>query len=123
MIGYITLGTNNIEKASAFYDELFSIIGVKQVWSTRKMVYWGAEGESVMFAITVPFNKEEATSGNGVMIALKAPDQDKVNAIYQKAIELGAESEGEPGERSAGLYCAYIRDLDGNKLNFHCAAK
>jgi len=123
MIGYITLGTNNIEKASTFYDELFSTLDVKQVWSTKKMVYWGAEGGSVMFAITVPFNKEEATFGNGVMVALKAPNQNAVNSIYKKAIELGAQCEGEPGERSAGLYCAYIRDLDGNKINFHCAAE
>lgn len=123
MIGYITLGTNNIEKAAAFYDELFSIIGVKQVWSTKRMVYWGAEGESVMFAIAIPFNKEEATFGNGTMIALKAPNKEAVDLIHKKALELGAKNEGDPGVRSAGLYFAYFRDLDGNKINFHCAAE
>ncbi|WP_262690463.1 VOC family protein [Kordiimonas aestuarii] len=120
MIGYTTIGTNNMEKAAAFYDELFSIIGAKRSWDWESFKAWAVTPGAPMFAVTPPYNKEPATVGNGVMIALAAPDRETVKKLYDKAIELGGSSEGEPGYRGPedmGFFAGYFRDLDGNKLN------
>ncbi|WP_185234330.1 VOC family protein [Teredinibacter franksiae] len=119
MIGYITLGSNDVAKAAEFYDPLFKILGARRVYDYDSYVAWSADGEAVIFSITSPFNGELATPGNGTMIALLAASEDQVNLLHAKAISLGALNEGEPGMRSGGYYCAYFRDVDGNKLNFH----
>lgn len=120
MIGYITLGTNDLEISEHFYDKLFAIIGIKQLFKTERMIAWGKDFNSPMLAITIPFNGERATIGNGCMVALKVNDEKTVNLMYEKAIELGGLCEGEPGPRGKSFYGAYFRDLDGNKLNVHC---
>lgn len=120
MIGYITLGTNDLKKSEHFYDKLFAIIGIKQLFKTEKMIAWGKDFNSPMLVITIPFNGERATIGNGCMVALKVNDEKTVNCMYKKAIELGGLCEGEPGSRGKSFYGAYFRDLDGNKLNAHC---
>ena len=120
MIGYTTVGTKDIDKAAAFYDELLGILGAKRMWDTDTFKGWATSPGSPMFTVTYPYDKAEATAGNGVMIALTAPDQETVKKVFDKAIELGGTSEGEPGFRGSedmGFYAAYFRDLDGNKLN------
>jgi predicted lactoylglutathione lyase len=67
-----------------------------------------------------PYNKMPATVGNGVMIAFDVGETGKVDALYKKALELGGSDEGPPGDRGDNYYGAYFRDLDGNKINFHC---
>lgn len=120
MIGYTTVGTKDMEKAAAFYDALFGILGAQRIWDWETFKGWATAPGSPMFTVTYPYNKEEATVGNGVMIALSAPDQETVKKLYEKAIELGGTCEGEPGYRGSedmGFYAGYFRDLDGNKLN------
>jgi predicted lactoylglutathione lyase len=118
MIGYTTVGTNDLQKAAAFYDALFAEMGAKCAMDFDVFKMWST-GNGAGFAITLPYNKEAATVGNGVMIALSAPDAATVDRLYAKAIELGATDEGAPGPRGdSGFYAAYFRDLDGNKLNF-----
>lgn len=119
MIGYIIYGTNNLEAASHFYDELFKVLGYVRCWSTEEFNTWGEEGTMGLFACSKPYNKEPATAGNGTMLALAAKNREEVDAVYAKAIELGATCEGQPGLRgeASGFYAAYFRDLDGNKLN------
>lgn len=122
MIGYITLGTNDFEKAVGFYDELFSSIGAGRFLETEQFVAWSTGMEHAGFSITKPFNGEPATVGNGTMIAIMLDSNEQVKSFYDKALSLGATCEGGPGPRSemAGFYAAYFRDLDGNKLNaFH----
>ena len=123
MIGYITLGSNDVQASAAFYDQLFSEIGATRLWDMPSFVAWSKGDDSPFFAITTPNNKEAATVGNGVMIAIQSPDPETVDLIHSKAIKLGSANEGDPGLRQAGYYCAYLRDLDGNKLNFYCVKK
>ena len=122
MIGYVTLGTNNLERAVAFYDELFATIGAGRFLETEQFVAWCKSPESPGVSVTKPFDGQPATVGNGVMVAIMLDSTDEVDAFYQKALELGATCEGAPGLRGEmdGFYAGYFRDLDGNKLNaFH----
>jgi uncharacterized glyoxalase superfamily protein PhnB len=117
MLGYVTLGTNNHEQACAFYDALMGSIGQGRVFDMDGFVAWGSSMDEAAVTITRPFDGNPATVGNGVMVAMKMPSKEAVDAFYQKAIELGATDEGAPGQRGEGFYAGYFRDLDGNKLN------
>ena len=119
MIGYVTLGTNDFEKAVSFYDHLFATISAGRVIETEQFVAWSTGPNQPGLSVTTPFDGKAATIGNGVMVAIVLDSIEKVDAFYQKAIELGATDEGKPGERGkgSGFYAGYFRDLDGNKLN------
>jgi len=118
MISYTTVGTNDLQKAVAFYDALFGEIGVGQLWSDDNFVGYGASMEQPMFAVCKPHDGQVATAGNGTMIALACADKEAVHKIYDKALALGAADEGAAGPRGdTGFYCGYFRDLDGNKMN------
>ena len=122
MIGYVTLGTNDMEKAVEFYDQLFATIGAGRFIETDQFVAWSAGMDSAGVSVTKPFDGNPATVGNGSMVAIMLDSTDKVDAFYQKALELGGTCEGKPGLRGeiSGFYAGYFRDLDGNKLNaFH----
>ncbi len=124
MIGYVTLGTNDLEKAVNFYDQLFATIGAGRFLETEQFVAWATAPDKPGVSITKPFDGKPATVGNGVMVAIALDSPEQVDAFYQKAMSLGATSEGEPGPRGemTGFYAGYFRDLDGNKLNaFHFA--
>jgi predicted lactoylglutathione lyase len=120
VIGYVTLGTNDKARAAAFYDALLAELGAKRVMETEEFVGWAAGRDEPLLMIFEPFDKQPATVGNGVMVALQAGSPEKVNALHAKALELGAANEGAPGPRGGGFYGGYFRDLDGNKLNFFC---
>jgi catechol 2,3-dioxygenase-like lactoylglutathione lyase family enzyme len=117
MVGYVTLGTNDAQRAARFYDELLGLLGAKRLMEFGEFVLWGTSLDSGCLAITPPHDKNRATVGNGVMVALRASSKVQVDAIYQKALELGATDEGPAGPRGDGFYAGYFRDLDGNKLN------
>jgi predicted lactoylglutathione lyase len=120
MIGYVTLGTNNLERAVQFYDELLAEIGARRFMETETFVAWSVSPDTPALSVTKPFDGDTATVGNGVMVALVVESQGKVDALHKKAMELGATDEGAPGPRGAGFYAGYFRDPDGNKLNaFH----
>jgi predicted lactoylglutathione lyase len=116
MIGYVTVGTNDLAKAVAFYDELLAVVGAGRMMEEDTFVAWAVAADKPLFSVSKPFDGNAATVGNGTMIALGADSSDLVNATYAKAIELGGSDEGAPGQRSEGFYAAYFRDLDGNKL-------
>jgi catechol 2,3-dioxygenase-like lactoylglutathione lyase family enzyme len=119
MIGYVTVGSNDLDKAKPFYDELLAIIGLKPGFDHPRggRMYVSEAGEFT-FGVLTPFNGEPASVGNGQMVALKAASHDQIRAIHAKALELGGADEGAPGWRGdeGGFYGAYFRDLDGNKL-------
>jgi predicted lactoylglutathione lyase len=120
MIGYVTVGTNDLEKASQFYDSLLAEMGAARAMDMDTFKAWSNGGEA-MFSVTKPFDQNPATVGNGVMVALAAPDRANVDKLHAKAIELGATDEGAPGPRGgddSAFYAGYFRDLDGNKLAF-----
>ncbi|MEX0300316.1 MAG: VOC family protein [Kordiimonas sp.] len=121
MIGYTTVGTNDLAKSAQFYDALFSATDANRVMEEADYIVWGRPDSTSHFSIHIPADGNTATVGNGVMIGLKTESPEQVERMYHKAIELGAKCEGKPGPRGGGMfYAAYFRDLDGNKLNFHC---
>jgi len=117
MIGYVTLGTNDLQRAARFYDELFAVVGAKRAMQTDGLVLWTTGPGAPMVGVIKPYDQKAATVGNGVMVALAASSKAQVDAIYAKAIALGGKDEGKPGPRGDGFYAGYFRDLDGNKLN------
>mgnify|MGYP000647763796 FL=1 len=120
MIGYITVGTNDMEKSAKYYDALLAEMGAKRFMEMDTFIAWSNNPTACGFSITKPFDGNPASVGNGVMVALQLDSTDKVDALYAKAIELGGTDEGAPGARSDNFYAGYFRDLDGNKLNFFC---
>jgi catechol 2,3-dioxygenase-like lactoylglutathione lyase family enzyme len=118
MIGYVTLGTNDLARAAAFYDALLGEIGAKRMMESDRFVAWSVRPDLPGLGVTKPFDEKSATIGNGVMVALVVDSAAKVDALHRKALQLGAKDEGAPGLRFEGFYAGYFRDLDGNKLNF-----
>ncbi|WP_242096328.1 VOC family protein [Sphingomonas sp. CROZ-RG-20F-R02-07] len=125
MIGYATLGTNDIERARTFYDGLIGALGgqrVLEIPDARGFTMYGAGRDKPMLAITKPYDGAPATAGNGTMVALVAESREQVDSVHAKALALGATDEGAPGQRgpdSMKLYGAYFRDPDGNKFFVH----
>lgn len=117
MIGYTTLGTNDLERACRFYDELLGSIGEKRIFDQDGFVAWGVSLDHPALAVTRPFDGNPATVGNGVMVAMQMPSKEAVDILHAKALELGASDEGAPGQRGEGFYAGYFRDPDGHKLN------
>jgi catechol 2,3-dioxygenase-like lactoylglutathione lyase family enzyme len=122
MIGYVTLGTNDLDRAAAFYDELLAEFGAKRRFQTERGIFYSS-GAGPTLAITTPFDKQPATGGNGTMVALATDAIENVNKVYEKALALGGKDEGAPGARTESFYGAYFRDLDGNKLAVFCSTR
>lgn len=119
MIGYVTIGANDVARANAFYTSLLGELGGKQLFADEKYTFYGVDGNHPMLAVCAPFDGGAASAGNGMMVALAAPDRATVDRVHAKALELGGADEGAPGLRepeSMQFYGAYLRDLDGNKL-------
>ena len=120
MIGYATLGTNDLPRATAFYDALLGELGIKRIMDFGTGYAWGTAMDKPALGIMQPYNKLPATAGNGTMVALVVDTKDKVDLVWKKALELGGQDEGPAGPRGEGFYAGYFRDLDGNKLNVFC---
>ena len=120
MIGYITLGTNDMKRSAAFYDMLLAEVGAKRVMEQDTFIVWGNSPTAAALSVTKPFDGKPATVGNGVMVALSVKEPAQVDKLYKKALELGAKDEGAAGPRGQGFYAGYFRDPDGNKLNVFC---
>ena len=121
-IGFVMVGTNDLEKSSKFYDAVLTHLGMKKVSITERYIGYGhsSEDSGVKFYITKPHNKENANAGNGTMVALSAETKEAVDKFHKTALENGATDEGSPGPRSDGNYYGYIRDHDGNKITARC---
>lgn len=121
MIGYVTLGTNDLAKHAPFYDAIAKAMGVGRMMEFDSFIAWGEMGGAPGVALTKPFDGKAASVGNGTMVALQADSPDKVREIYDIALANGGSDEGEPGPRGDdGFYAGYFRDPDGNKLNVFC---
>lgn len=124
MIGYVTVGTNNIDKAAAFYDKVLGALGAKRAWEMDRLITWASAPNTPMMAVCKPYDGQPATVGNGVMVSLMAGSPDGVKAVYDAALAAGGSDEGAPGPRGdSGFHGAYFRDLDGNKICAFCFAK
>ena len=124
MKGCVGLGTNNLELAANFYEQLLNKLGIVRQLEVSgspagaRAVYFASE-EGVELVVNEPWDGKLATPGNGTMVALRVDSRKKIKALHSLAIRLGATDEGSPGPRgSANFYAGYFRDLDGNKLAF-----
>lgn len=121
MIGYVTLGTNDLPRAARFYDAIAAEMGVGRMMEFDSYIAWGKMGGAPGIGLTKPFDGNPATVGNGVMVALEAKDRGQVERLQGIALANGGSDEGAPGPRDGGeFYAAYFRDPDGNKLNAFC---
>lgn len=120
MIGYVTLGSNNIEIAAKFYDELLGEMGAKRFMETDGFIAWSTGPSSPGISVIKPNDGNAATVGNGTMVAIACDRPETVDKLYKKAMDLGAKDEGPAGPRGDKFYAGYFRDPDGNKLNFFC---
>lgn len=116
MLSYVTLGTNNMEKALAFYDALLAKMNGKRVFAADNGQFYGF-GEGSLLGVFKPADGEKASNGNGTMFAFKVNSREEVRNIHAKALALGARDAGLPGPRGdRGFYAAYFRDPDDNKI-------
>ncbi len=124
MIGYSTIGSNDMAAARAFFDELLAPLGAKRIMEFGDdlggFTMWGVSWDKPGLAVTRPYNRERATPGNGTMVALTVDTRARVDELHAKALSLGGTDEGAPGLRGdegpQAFYAAYFRDLDGNKF-------
>ena len=120
MINYVMVGTNRFDAAVTFYDALLTAMGATRAYATPKNVGWGWGIGTPMFIVTTPYDQQQASIGNGSMVAFDVATAESVDALHAKVLALGGTSAGDPGPRGEHLYVGYWRDLDGNKFNFIC---
>lgn len=117
MIAYTTIGSNDLDRAKTFYDTLLAVVGGKHIMSTDRGHFYAAAPGAPMIGVMKPFDGDEATVGNGMMVALAAGTVDTVEKLHEVACANGGACDGEPGPRQDGrFYVSYFRDPDGNKL-------
>jgi predicted lactoylglutathione lyase len=116
MISYVTIGTNDLPRATAFYDALLGEMGASRFMQMDRMIIWGTKPGAPMLAVCTPFDGKAATAGNGTMVAIDAASREMADKLHARALALGGTDEGAPGPRGDGFYGGYFRDLDGNKF-------
>lgn len=120
MIGYVTVGTTDMDRAKAYYCDLFADRGAKVLIDAGRIAMIGATPKEPMISVCLPYDGNDPQPGNGTMIAIQAKDKKEADALYNRAISLGATCDGEPGQRIPDrFYGAYVRDPDGNKMAFY----
>lgn len=129
MIGYVTLGTNDLQKNAPFYDAIAKEMGVGRMMDFGTFIAWGQWGGGAGVALTKPFDGKPASVGNGTMVALEAKDREQVQRLCDIALANGGSEEGAPGPRGEPdaqgntFYAGYFRDPEGNKLNAFCMVR
>jgi catechol 2,3-dioxygenase-like lactoylglutathione lyase family enzyme len=117
ILSHVSIGTNDFERAAAFYDKVLGALGC-----TRTMEHPGAVAYGKAFPefwLHTPIDGAAASSGNGTHIAFMAQSMEQVQAFYDAAIEAGASPDGPPGPRpeyGTPYYGCFVRDLDGHKI-------
>lgn len=120
MIGYVTIGTNDLPRATAFYDALLAPLGIQRMMDFGRGYAWGSAADKPGFAVMIPFDQQPASPGNGNMTAIVVDSQEKVASTHALALQLGGTDAGPVGPRGPGFFAGYFRDLDGNKINLFC---
>jgi catechol 2,3-dioxygenase-like lactoylglutathione lyase family enzyme len=120
VIGYVTVGTNDLPRAAAFYDALLAEIGARRLLELPRGLMWGVSWDKPSLGVLTPFDGQPATVGNGTMVSLVVDATEKVDRVHAKALALGGKDEGPAGPRGDSFYGGYFRDMDGNKLCVFC---
>ena len=118
MIGYVTIGTKDMERAKAFWSGVLEPLGASVIMDTGRLAMIGTGMDAPMLAVCLPHNEEDPSPGNGNMVALRADSRENVAELHARAMNLGASDEGPPGQRTPAFYGGYFRDPDGNKAVF-----
>ena len=118
MLGYCTLGTNDLKASAEFYEPIAKILGQTRIMESERNVMWGSPGQGAMFGVIAPYDQQAASAGNGTMFGFNAETEEQVHQVYDHALASGGRCEGPPGPRgdSDMFYGAYFRDPQGNKL-------
>ena len=117
MIGYATIGSNDLERATQFYDQVMAPLGGRRTFAMGdRMQFYGSKETPGMVAVCKPYDEKPVSAGNGTMFGLMATSKEAVDAAHAAAIAAGGRCEGEPGQRTDNFYGAYFRDPDGNKI-------
>lgn len=122
MFSHITLGTDDPERAVAFYDAVMAVLGHPQLMRHDGGGAWGSWTGEKLF-VGRPFDGAAASHGNGSHVAFIVQERSVVDAFHAAALANGGSDEGAPGLRPhyhANYYGAYVRDPDGNKLQAVC---
>ena len=120
MISYVTLGVSDLIAAKKFYSELLADQGAKILMDMDRSSFIGKSMAAPMLSVCIPFNQQRAQAGNGNMLSFAPGSKEGVDALYNKAIALGASCDGAPGQRIPNVfYGAYVKYIDGNKLCFN----
>lgn len=117
MLHHVSLGTNDLERAKAFYDPVMSHLGLRFIKKSERIVAYGLT--ECLFSLEKPVDGTSASPGNGTHVAFHAGHRKTVDACYQAGIENGGTDDGAPGVRAqydAHYYAAFLRDPDGNKI-------
>ena len=117
MIHHLSLGTNDIERARAFYDPVLAVLGVRCLAANEQGLGYGAA--TMVFSLERPFDGRAATVGNGVHVAFAAESRAMVDEFHRTALAHGGTDDGAPGLRpqyDPNYYGAFVRDPDGNKI-------
>ena len=120
MIGYVMVGTNDLDRAAKFYDATLAPLGLVQVEPVETYTAYAPEAakDAIEFYVTTPFDRRPANPGNGTMVALAAPTMQALEHFHTIGLQSGGRDEGVPGPREEGsdICYAYVRDFDGNKI-------
>jgi catechol 2,3-dioxygenase-like lactoylglutathione lyase family enzyme len=123
MFNHIMVGTNDIARAEAFYNEVLAVLGAGGAMKNRSpsghmRLFYRHDGNT--FGVCEPIDGEPATCANGATIGFKCASAEQAKQFHDVAVASGGTSiEDPPGLRTGdlgSLYLAYVRDPDGNKL-------
>ncbi|HEY8614900.1 VOC family protein [Phenylobacterium sp.] len=118
MFSHVMVGTNDLDRAKAFYDKVLGTLGNGPGFVDRHRIFWMSP--TGVFAASLPIDGGPATCANGATIGFRCASTDQVDAWHAAGVEAGGTSiEDPPGWRegpTGRLYLAYLRDPDGNKL-------
>lgn len=117
MIHHLSLGTNDVARARAFYDPILAVLGIRLLQADAGSADYGVG--SFLFSLETPVDGRAATAGNGVHVAFAAGRRAMVEAFHRVGLEHGGTDAGPPGLRpqyDAHYYAAFVLDPDGNKI-------
>lgn len=117
IMSHVSLGTNDFERSTAFYDAVLATIGARRIMEHGPAVAYGKQFPE--FWVQAPFDEGPAETANGVHVAFLAPSREAVQAFFDKAVEMGASPDGDPGPRphyGEPYYGCFVRDPDGHKI-------
>lgn len=118
MLGHLSFGVENLDRAARFYDRILAPLGYVRVWSDERAAGFGEAGKGDKLALFARAGQVVAP-GAGFHLAFDAPSRAAVDAFHSAALAEGGRDAGPPGPRphyGAAYYAAFVIDLDGYKL-------